>query len=164
MSSRAAARAIVLSVLACSSLSCADAGPQPEPAPFAVQLGALGECQPWASTVAGIAFSNAEATDTLAFVQKGTAAQLDAVTYIGPTLAAAIIGARPFATGPAGLQQLDAISGVGPTVLGALKAQTATLWCPTAGCCKVAGTGTTTPTSLVINELLFGKQRVSRNL
>ncbi len=89
-------------------------------------------------------------------MQNGTAAQLDAVTYIGATLAAAIIGERPFASGASGLQQLDAISGVGPSVLGALKTQTATLWCPVAGCCVPSGGPPQPAVTLVINEFALG--------
>lgn len=104
--------------------SCAQRAGIDAPAAFDHRAGALGACKLWAPTVSGVAFTDAEATDTLAFTQAGTAAQLDAVTSIGPTLAAAIIAARPYGPGATRLAQFDAVSGIGPTVLASLKPQT----------------------------------------
>ena len=146
------------SLVAFLALGCAqDLEPHHEPAVLSQQTGALGACLPWAATVSGVAFTDAEATNTLAFLQKGTSTQLDAVTSVGPTRAAAIIASRPFATGSAGLTQLDAVSGVGPTLLGILKAQASTVWCPVAGCCTVAGsTPPPAAAGLVVNEFMLG--------
>jgi hypothetical protein len=114
-------------------------------------------CNPLGATVSGVAFTDSQATAVIDMIDHATAAELDAVPAIGPTLANAIIASRPFASNQHPLSKLDAISGIGVTVLTALRDNADAVWCDLddgrQSCC---GAGAAPGPSVVINEFSAG--------
>ena len=110
-------------------------------------------CRKLAATVSGVAFTDAQATAVVDMIDHATAAELDAVPSVSPTVAKAIVAARPFGSAKAPLAKLDALAGVGPKALTGLRDAVGTKWCALAdgrqACCGAAAPATP---SVLINE------------
>ncbi len=79
-------------------------------------------CSPLGGQVSGVQFSDDQASFAIHFVDNASVDELQAIDGVGPSIAARIIGARPFATAADPLAALDAVPYVGARVLGGLRA------------------------------------------